>query len=81
MSEKVLLLVAVRADAEEVRRRVELVLAVAATYDQPPETTASIWAKPVSELVAADFDRLAGFIGPDGVRDLNVGDVVSPPSG
>lgn len=78
--EKGLLIVAVRVDhPAEVRRRIETILAVANTYDKPPDTVPSVCCKPLSELVAADLDKLAHFIEWSGVRDLNIGDVVSPP--
>ena len=78
MSERGLLLVAVRVDhPAEVRRRIETVLAVAATYERPAETEAAVWCKSLGELVASDLDALAGLIGWDATRRLNVGDVVT----
>lgn len=78
--EKGLLLVAVRVDhpPQEMRRRIQTILAAMATYEQPPDTEACVFAKPVDELVAADLDCLAHFMGWDAVRRLNVGDVASP---
>lgn len=73
----VLLLVAVRTDSEQVQRRIETILAVASTYETPPNTTASVYARPVTELTATDADHLAYFIGREGLRGLNVGDVVA----
>jgi hypothetical protein len=74
---RALLIVAVRTDhPPEIQRRIETILAATATYAEPPETTAAVWAKSIDELTANDLDRLAGFIGWDRVRDLNVGDVV-----
>jgi hypothetical protein len=78
MSEKGLLVIACRVDnADEIRKRVETVLAVAATYDRPPDTTPVAWAKPLSELVASDLDLLAALVGWRAVEDLNAGFVVS----
>lgn len=77
-SDRGLLLVAVRVDhPAEIRRRIETVLAVAATYDRPPDTQAAVFYKPLAELVANDFDALAYFVGVDSTRRLNIGDVAS----
>jgi hypothetical protein len=77
--EKGLLIVAVRVDHPvDVQNRIKTVLALANTYDKSPDTTPSVWCKPQSELMAMDLDKLAYFIDWRGVRDLNVGDVVSP---
>ena len=76
MTEKGLLIVAVRVDdSRDVQRRMETILAAMSTREQPPDTTATAWCKPLSDLVAADLDRLAEFMGWPAVRDLNVGDV------
>lgn len=72
-----LLLVAIRTNDENIKRRMELVLAVADTFEA--DTCPSVYAKPVSDLVADDADHLAHFIGWDGLRGLNIGDVVAEP--
>jgi hypothetical protein len=73
MSGHYLVLVALRTDDKHVQRRLETILSIAASYDEPPDTTPSVWAKPVGELVANDVDRLASFIGWSQVDDLNLG--------
>ncbi len=72
-----LLVVAIRTDNAQIQRRMETILAAASTYEVPPDTTASVYAKPVGALTASDADHLAHFIGWDGFRGLNVGDVVA----
>lgn len=79
--DKALIVVAIRADHREVHRRLQTILAVAGTYDKPPDTEACVFAREVSELVATDLDHLAYFMGWEGVRRLNVGDVVAESSG
>lgn len=76
-SDDVLLLVAVRTDQHNIKRRMEMILAGA--DPSQPGSNAEVFAKPVDELVAQDLDRLAAIIGWPAVRRLNVGDVVSPP--
>jgi hypothetical protein len=78
MAEQVLLVVAIRTDNEQVKRRMETILAAATTYEVPPDTEPASFAKPVTELTANDADHLAHFIGRDGFSRLNVGDVVGP---
>jgi hypothetical protein len=73
MKRHALVLVALRTDDEHIQRRLNAVLGVAATYDQPPNTEPHVYAKPVDDLVPADLDGLAAFIGWDGVRRLNLG--------
>jgi hypothetical protein len=78
MTEHHLVLVALRSDDKHAKRRLDTILAAAASYDDPADTESFVTAKPVSELVASDLDRLAAIIGWDGVRGLNLGvDVVS----
>lgn len=77
MPEHHLVLVALRTDDVHAKRRLDTILAAASTYDTPPDTSAAVFAKPVDELVASDADHLAHFIGWDGFRALNVGDVVA----
>ena len=81
MPELGLLLVAIRVDhPDDIQRRMNAVLALASTYDRPPNTTPVAWCKSQSELVASDLDHLAALVGWEAVRDLNVGDVVAPAS-
>ena len=78
MPEHALVLVALRTEDEHAKRRLDTILAAAASYENPPDTSPCVFACPVGELVAEDLDRLAGFIGWDGVRGLNLGvDVVA----
>jgi hypothetical protein len=77
-AEHALVIVALRTDDEHIKRRLDTILACAASYENPPDTSPCVFAMPVGELVASDLDRLAEFIGWDGVRGLNLGaDVVS----
>lgn len=72
-----LVVVAIRTTDPHIRRRLETILAAAATYDEPPNTEPCVFAKAVDELTASDADHLAYFIGWDGFRGLNVGDAVA----
>lgn len=73
-----LVVIALRTTDRHVQRRLETALSIAASYDEPPDTAPCVFAKPVSELVANDLDRLAEFMGWPAVRDLNLGvDVVT----
>lgn len=78
MADRALLIVAVRTDhPPEIKRRIETILAATATYEQPPDTMAAVFAKSVGELTASDLHRVAAIFGWDRVRDLNLGDVVA----
>jgi hypothetical protein len=74
--EDVLLLVAIKTDQPNIKRRLEMILAAAHPVQDPPDTTAQVYAKSVGELTANDWQALARWFGPAGVRDLNIGDVV-----
>lgn len=73
----VLLLVAIKTDQPNVKRRIETILAAAQPIQDPPNTEAQVWTREVEDgLVAADLDGLARYFGWNGIRRLNVGDVV-----
>ena len=76
----VLLLVALRTDQRDIARRARTILALAEPQE-PHGGEASVWAKPVEELVAADLDALAYWIGWDAVSRLRVGQVAVGSSG
>lgn len=72
-SEKALLVVAVRVDnpPDEVRRRILMILAAAATYDNPPNTSPLAFCQPVEDLTGPEKDALSTFFG-DLTNDLNL---------
>jgi hypothetical protein len=80
MAQHHLVVVALRTDDEHAQRRLSTILAAASSYEVPPDTEATVVARPVGELVASDLDRLASIIGWDCVHRLNLDvDVVAEP--
>lgn len=86
MSEKCLVLVALRAEEHEVAEKIQAILKTAAPTADPPDTEAHVWYRwvrlssgtetPIAEaheLSVADLDRLAAIIGWEAVERLNVG--------
>lgn len=70
---KTLLIVAVRCDhPEEVKRRMQTILAAAASYERPPETVACVFASDITKLDPDDFSALAHFMGRPAVDRLNI---------
>lgn len=67
-----LLIVAIKTDQPNIKRRMETILAAAAPVQDPPNTEAQVYAKPVEELRAADLACLAHFVGGDGIDRLNI---------
>lgn len=70
---EVLLLVALKTDQPNIERRLKTILAASEPF--APDTEPHAWAKPVNELVAADFDALSVLLGWDAVSRLRVGGV------
>lgn len=66
---QVLLLVAVRTDQPDIKRRIEMILAGAQSV-APLQPPAQVRAADVDELTANDLHRLAAVFGERAVRDL-----------
>lgn len=75
MPKQSLVLIAFRSDIDHIKQRMEAILAAGSSMSA--DTQAVVHAKAVDELVANDLDRLASIVGWEGVRSLNVGDVVA----
>lgn len=75
MSEHGLLIVALRTDQPDIQRRIAVILNASRPSHDPPETDPVVYFKPEDELVAADLDHLAHFVGMAAVERIGVGRV------
>lgn len=69
-----LVVVALRTDDRHLERRIRSILAIAQTYDDPPNTQASVFAKYVHELTPNELGALEILITVPGVKLLNLFD-------
>jgi hypothetical protein len=72
--------VVLRTDDRHIARRLQTILSVAQTYDEPPNTQASVMAKYVHELTPNDRDALMHLFGKSNIDLLNLYDQYSKPN-
>jgi hypothetical protein len=72
-SSESLLVVALKTDQPNIRRRLETILAASEPVE--PDTEPVAWAKSLDDLVASDLDALATLVGWRAVERLRVGAV------
>lgn len=66
--------VALRTDDRHLQRRIQAVLGVIQTYDEPPNTSAHVFAKYVHELTDKETEALQNLISVPGYEMLNLFD-------
>lgn len=67
-------MVALRTDDRHLERRLKAILAVAQTYDDPPNTSAAVTAKYVHELTPMDMGSLEHLFTPSNIKLMNLFD-------